>query len=219
MKKVIIVTGGIGSGKSVVCEEFAKIGAKVIQSDKVGHTCLEPQGAAYAETVAAFGKRILNFDGTINRKELGKLAFENRENIELLNDVTHKHILKEIVDTVDKFQNQCNTISRDCGEEKQPNSICDRDCCAFDMIVLEIPIFPAVNFPYDAVISVIASENIRVERVLARGGISRDIAESIMSLQPSNEEYRSFADYCIENDGGIDELRRRAAEIFNEIRL
>ena len=204
MKKVIIVTGGIGAGKSVVCEEFANLGAKVIQSDKVGHSCLQPQGAAYAETVAAFGEQILNPDGTINRQKLGKVAFANRENLVRLNAATHKHILREIVDMVDKIQNQCDT---------------DTKCVTPDVIVLEIPLFHAVDFSYDAVISVIASETARIERVLERGGITREIAEAIMSLQPSNEEYRSFADYCIENDGDIEELRARAREIFNEIRL
>jgi len=193
MRKIIIVTGGIGAGKSVVCREFAKLGAAVIEGDKAGHKCLAPDGAAYSEVVAEFGAEILNADGTISRDKLGRIAFANRENLERLNAATHKHILREIVDSIDKIE----------------------DC---DIIVLEIPLFRAVDFEYDAAVCVIADESSRVERVVKRSGLSVDAITSIMSMQPKASEYRTFADYCIENDGDVEALLRQAREIYAEVK-
>ena len=192
MKKIIVVTGGIGAGKSVVCSKLAKFGATVIEGDKAGHNCLKPDGAAYSEVVAEFGVGILNADGTISRDKLGRIAFANRENLERLNSATHKHILREIVDSIDKIDG-CGTI------------------------VLEIPLFRAVDFEYDASICVIADEKLRVERILERGGLTREVAEHIIAMQPTTEEYREFADYCIENDGDFEGLLRQVCEVYENI--
>ena len=190
--KTIIVTGGIGSGKSVVCAEFEKKGAAIISGDKIGHKCLMPNGAAYDSVVAEFGKIILNTDGTINREMLGKIAFASRESLDRLNAVTHKYILKEIVELVDKI-------------------------VGYDMIVLEIPLFRAVDIPHDVVISVIADKELRIERVMKRGNMSREVVSRIMEMQPSDDEYRKYADFCIENNGEIDQLRVFVGEILEKI--
>jgi len=191
--KTIIITGGIGAGKSVVCNEFKKLGAKVIGGDKVGHNCLKPAGLAYADVVNEFGTQILNDDKTINRVKLGQLAFESRERLNKLNELTHKHILKEIVEEVDKTN-------------------------GYDIVVLEIPLFRAGDIRHDAVVAVVASDAARIERVMERSKISRETIERIMSLQPSVQEYRDYADFCIENDGNIDDLRQKAREIYGVIK-
>jgi len=190
--KTIIITGGIGAGKSVVCNEFKKLGAKVIGGDKVGHNCLKPNGLAYNDVIAEFGSEILNGDKTINRAKLAQLAFASRERLNKLNELTHKHILKEIVEEVDR------TV----------------DC---DIIVLEIPLFRASDIQNDAVISVVADDEVRIERVIERSKIPREMIERIISLQPSTEEYRSYADFCIENIGTIDAFRQKAREIYRII--
>ncbi|MCL2838961.1 MAG: dephospho-CoA kinase [Oscillospiraceae bacterium] len=193
MKKIIIVTGGIGSGKSVVCAEFAKLGARVIEADKVGHDCLRVGGAAYSEVVAAFGAGILSADGAINRGKLAEIAFSSGENLARLNAATHKHILKEIVDRVDKI-GEC------------------------DIIVVEIPLFWAVDFRYDAAVAVVVDDEARISRVMKRSGLSIEMINSIIASQPTNEEYRGFADYCIENNGDISSLREKARQIYSEIK-
>ena len=214
--KTIIVTGGIGAGKSMVCAEFAKFGAKVIEGDKIGHDCLAPDGAAYAETVAEFGNEILNADKTISREKLGRIAFADKQRLAKLNEITHKHILREIVEQIDKVRQKCHTISQDANDNFLADLVCDKRHCV-PMIVLEIPLFRVVDIPHDAVISVIASDSLRVERVIERNGLPEDVIASIMARQPTNEEYRSFADYCIENEGNIDALLAQAREVYEKI--
>jgi len=215
--KIIIITGGIGAGKSVVCKEFERLGAFVIGGDKVGHDCLKPDGLAYADVVAEFGEEILNDNKTINRGKLAELAFASRERLNRLNELTHKHILTEIAETVDKIAEECHTKSRDNNLAENESVVCDKRRFASDIIVLEIPLFRAADIRRDAVISVVADDEQRIERVMKRSKISREFVERIMSLQPTVEDYRDGADICIENVGTLDELREKAKEIFHFI--
>ena len=65
--KVLGITGGIGAGKSTVSRLFQNFGADVIDADKIAHEILEPQGAAFSDVIAAFGKGIQNEKGEIDR--------------------------------------------------------------------------------------------------------------------------------------------------------
>ncbi|XP_058126072.1 bifunctional coenzyme A synthase [Anopheles ziemanni] len=84
---VIGLTGGIGSGKSKMIERFQKLGAGIIDCDKIAHQLYEPGEECYAEVVDTFGKSILNPDGTINRRELGGIVFADREKLNQLNGI------------------------------------------------------------------------------------------------------------------------------------
>ena len=69
------LTGGIASGKSVVGEMLAKLGARLIQADRIAHELMQPEQVVYREVVRHFGKGILNADGTVNRPLLAEAAF------------------------------------------------------------------------------------------------------------------------------------------------
>ncbi|MFZ0888635.1 MAG: dephospho-CoA kinase, partial [Candidatus Binataceae bacterium] len=69
------ITGGIGSGKSVLTRMLAEMGAVTVDADKVAHSVYAPGGPAYDEVIAAFGKGILAPDRTIDRKKLGPIVF------------------------------------------------------------------------------------------------------------------------------------------------
>src|SRR4030042_38837 len=90
--KVIGLTGGIGSGKSMVAQFLAELGAVIIDADKVGHEVFKPGTEAWREVVAAFGKQILNTKGEIDRKKLGEIVFGNPELLSQLNIITHPKI-------------------------------------------------------------------------------------------------------------------------------
>ena len=72
---VIGLTGGIGSGKSTVCEMLRAKGAAVVHADLVGHEVYRPGTAVWDEVVAAFGRQVLAADGQIDRRKLGSIVF------------------------------------------------------------------------------------------------------------------------------------------------
>ena len=95
--KVVGITGGVGSGKSVVMNILKeKYGAEVILADLVAHDLMEPGQQNYLDIVEAFGEGILAQDKTIDRPALAKVVFGNQERLARLNAITHPNVKKEI---------------------------------------------------------------------------------------------------------------------------
>ncbi len=93
------LTGGIASGKSVVGEMFAKLGAHVIQADAISHELMQPGQAVYDEVVRQFGREILNADGTVNRPRLAEAAFGSTRiwvasRVKELNEIVHPAVIR-----------------------------------------------------------------------------------------------------------------------------
>ena len=100
--KVVGITGGVGSGKSVVMNILKeKYGAEVILADLVAHDLMEPGQQNYLDIVEAFGEGILAQDKTIDRPALAKVVFGNQERLARLNAITHPNVKKEIFHRID----------------------------------------------------------------------------------------------------------------------
>src|SRR5262249_30811557 len=91
------LTGGIASGKSTVAAMLREHGFAVLEADKVSHALIEPGGAAYDETVAQFGRTILDGDGRINRVALGAIVFAEKEKLDRLNKIIHPRVEGELL--------------------------------------------------------------------------------------------------------------------------
>src|SRR5579871_5345071 len=83
------LTGGLASGKSFVGRQLAQLGCLLVQADELGHRVLEPGAEAYDAVVAEFGSGVLNPDGTINRRALGALVFNQPDRLQKLNSLVH----------------------------------------------------------------------------------------------------------------------------------
>src|ERR671924_1553876 len=94
--KTIGLTGGIGAGKSTVSQLLSRLGAFVIDSDKVGHEIYLPGKEAWQQVTAAFGRDILAADQTIDRKKLGAIVFGSDEARKKLNAIVHPLMFKDI---------------------------------------------------------------------------------------------------------------------------
>lgn len=101
---VIGITGGIGSGKSLVTKFLQAIfGAAVIDTDTVGHEVMEIGTKAYYEILETFGKEVLAKDESIDRKILGDLVFTNEEMLSKLNDIIHPAVEAEVDKRIEDF--------------------------------------------------------------------------------------------------------------------
>lgn len=190
---LIGITGGIGSGKSVLCDVARDMGFYVISADKIGHDILRKGSSAYNEVVEIFGEGILSENGEIDRKKLGRLVFSDKEKLMLLNKMTHKRITEEI----------CDIISSRRGE----------------VIVLEAAILheSGLSEKCDVVIAVVAPENVRLQRILKRDLLSQPEAVQRIRSQKSNDFYRKNADYTIQNNGDMEKLIAEGTKIFKEV--
>lgn len=188
------LTGGIGTGKSTVAKILNQLGARVLDADKVGHDIYLPGGPAYNEVVDAFGKKILAPDGTVDRKLLGQIVFADPEALKRLNAIVHPKMFARMRAMVDDLRR---------GGDRSP-------------IVIEAAILIEANWTplFDEIWLVIASRENVVRRIERDRGLKPAQTEARIRAQLPDHERRRYATLVIENDGTLDELRARLAEIW-----
>jgi dephospho-CoA kinase len=105
--KLIILTGGIGSGKSTAGFILKGLGAEVIDSDRLGREALDPGTPGFKETVEVFGPDILAVNGTIDRAKLGRIVFKNPEALLKLNRIIHPRVDSLIEERLQECERRC----------------------------------------------------------------------------------------------------------------
>jgi dephospho-CoA kinase len=184
------LTGGIGAGKSTVAKLLAGHGAIVVDADALAREVVAPGTAGLAEVVDAFGQDVLQPDGSLDREALAAIVFNDPEKRRTLEGITHPRIgerTKELFDTA--------------GPD--------------DVVVHDVPLLVELNMAglYDAVIVVEAPDDVRLQRLEARG-LPRERALERIRSQADPEQRRSVATAVIDNAGDEDALRRRVDEVW-----
>ena len=191
--KTLGVTGGIGSGKSAVCKEFEELGAAIFSADEVAKHIMISDPGAREEIIQAFGEESYLPDGTLNRAYLAQQVFGDEDRVATINGIVHPRVFQA-------FQDQ-------------------KSQCQASLLVHEAAlIFESGGYKHlDAVLVVHAPMEIRIQRVMARDGVSRQQVLDRMTHQLPPEELLSRADYVIENDSDLDTLRQRVREFYNQM--
>ncbi len=190
--RVIGLTGGIGSGKSLAAEYFADLGAIVIDADQLARSAIERGSTGFDAVVNVFGDSILK-NGDIDRRALGELVFKNPELKVKLENIIHPWVRNEFEEAVASLK----------GDE---------------VLVYEIPLMHETNAQdrFDVVITVEAAMENRISRLRAKGLHISEI-ESRIAAQATREQRESIADFLIENDGSEDDLLRKVENIWDEL--
>jgi dephospho-CoA kinase len=186
---VLGLTGGIASGKSTVSAHLARLGAAVIDADRIGHEIVAPQGEAYAAVVAAFGSDIVAPDGTIDRRALGAKVFSDPNQLARLNGISHPVMARRMAERIFAIRAQA--------QAGHPPAI-----------VLDAAILFEAGWDRlcDVVWTVEAPEETALARLMARNGFSVSQARSRLQAQWPNAERAARAQRVIVNTGTLDEL-------------
>lgn len=185
----IALTGGIGSGKSLVAEHFQELGAIVIDSDQLARDAIERGTPGFDEVLARFGDSILS-GGEIDRSKLAEIVFRDEVARRDLEAIIHPRV-REIASRI---------VAR----------------TAQDAVVInQIPLLFETNGQgrFDLVITVSASLENRRARLAERGLKSYEIERRI-AAQATDEQRASIANFVIENNGSIEELERKVLEVW-----
>ena len=102
--RVLGVTGGTGCGKTVVCRILKEQGGKIIDADKITRKLQEPGEVVYEEIRSHFGEEILLPDGNIDRKKLGSIVFNDKKERNVLNNIVHSRVSREIKKRIAKYE-------------------------------------------------------------------------------------------------------------------
>jgi dephospho-CoA kinase len=195
--QVIVVTGGIGAGKSTAARFLAEKGAVDIDLDVVAAHLLEPGHPELERVVEEFGAGVLNADGTLNRAALAAVAFDSPQSVARLNAIVHPAVAREVGPAV-----------QDMRLLPDPPA----------MIVLQVPLLaeaPVFAELADVVIAIEAPEEMRVARSVGFGRAEPD-ARRRLALQATDAERAELADIRIANTGTADDLRRELERVWHE---
>lgn len=190
------LTGGIGSGKSAVAEEFRRLGVPIVDTDEIARELVEPASDALKEIVSAFGPDVVGDDGRLNRAKLRARVFANAEQRKRLESILHPRIRDEVTKRVAR--------------------------CSAPYCLLVIPLLLETGFRdlADKLLVVDASDDTRIARLIRSRGLSNMDITNIMATQATREQRIAAADDVINNDGSLDELRLPVGELHRKyIRL
>mgnify|MGYP000115306143 CR=1 FL=1 len=196
--KVIGITGGIGSGKSMVAKILCDLGASIVDADKTAREVIIKGQPAMAEIVSCFGPGVLDEEGELNRKKLSEIVFTDSKKMDALNSITHKYISDRVKDKLNKLE-----------EDKA------------EIVVLDAPLPVEHGFldMVDEVWVVVANKDIRIKRIMERNNITYEEALARIKMQKGDEEYIKLADEVINNDGSVEELEKAIAKLYIQKRL
>lgn len=195
-KPIIGILGGIGSGKSTVANEFAKLGCAVVDADKIAHRLLDEAGVR-EEIVGLFGREILDPAGRIDRGKLAKIVFADPEKLSLLNKTIHPLVLKETEQLIRRHNGQSRVKA----------------------VVLDMPLLLEVGWEKrcDRLIFVECDLQIRAERAKKMGIFDENQLKVRENSQISLDKKVGVADNIIKNNSGFSALVRQVADIFSSV--
>ncbi|MBQ3236654.1 MAG: dephospho-CoA kinase [Oscillospiraceae bacterium] len=185
MASIIGLTGQTGAGKSSVRKIMYKNGAAVIDADAVAHDITKKNVDCIYDIVSRFSCLVLNKEGSINRKALGKRVFADKKELAALNKIIFPYILDAIEKKVlEHIKKGAEIVVIDGATVIE--SGCAKMC--------------------DALISVVADEETRTKRIIKRDEISEEDAKRRVAAQKPEEFYTEHSDFVIENNGSKKEL-------------
>ena len=191
--KIIGLCGGSGSGKGAVSAIFAELGLACIDTDKVYHDIISTDSECTMELIGAFGEQVHAHPG-IDRRALREIVFSSEEKRLLLNNIAHKHVIKSVKEAInDKSDTLGFIIDAPILFESHLNEICDLTLC------------------------VIADNDVRLERIVARDGLTADEAKARIAAQIPNDALIEKCNFSIENNSDIDSLREKVSKLKSQI--
>jgi len=175
---------------------LAKLGAVIIDADKVGHEVFKPDSEAWREVVAAFGKQIITTNGAIDREKLGEIVFSNSEARARLNQIMHPRMYDSVKTRLDEYRRQGAGI-----------------------VVLEAPLLLEAGWTslVDEVWVATASEATVLKRLRERTGLSEKESLARIRSQLPTEKRVKHADVVINTDCGLEELKAKVKELWKEL--
>ena len=188
------LTGGIGSGKSEVSALLADRGALVIDADKLAREVVEPGTPGLAAVVAEFGDEVLLPSGGLDRERVGGIVFNDPDRLAALNAIVHPLVGERMQELMDAAP-------------------------AGAVVVYDVPLLAENGLAsmYDEVVVVDAPEDVQLDRLVARRGMTEEDARARMANQATREDRRAVATRVIDNSTTLDALEAQVDALWKAL--
>ena len=193
------LTGSIAVGKSFVLAEFRKLGCSTLDADQVARDVVEPGTVGLERVIDAFGRAVLNPDGSLDRSKLGSVVFADEEKRLQLNSIIHPLV----------FEAQDRWLTDQSAEDPDGIAIVDA------ALMIESGGYRR----FDRMIVVWCEPELQLERLMSRNKLSQSEAEKRIASQMSQDDKKEYADFLIDTSGTFDDTRRQTAEVFRQLKL
>lgn len=182
----IAITGGIGSGKSLVSDYVSELGYDVINADKIAKEILMSDESVKSKIIKTFGKESYNEKG-LDTKYIADKVFVNPDNVKKINSFVHPP-------TINKIETEAAKIL----ETKK-------------LVFIESALVYEANLEdlFDHVLLVTSDDELRIDRVMERDNVTKDEVKMRMENQLPEKEKRGYADFVIDNNSTIDDLKNK----------
>lgn len=178
---VVAITGGIGSGKTTVANQFAELGIEVVDADVIAREVVEPGTPALAAIADHFGSEVITPAGQLDRRQLRERVFSNPDAKGWLNALLHPLIRTE--------------MQRQCAAARSP----------YCLLVVPLLVENRLTALANRVLVIDVDEATQIERTCRRDGVSREQAQAILAAQASRAERLAAADDVLDNQNGTPE--------------
>lgn len=181
-KLLVGITGGIGSGKTFVCNKLAKKGFKIFYADTIAKNLYTSNKTLLKNIVKEFGEDILNYQGKINLSKFREVIFANKKNYSKINKIVHPLVIDYII-------------------KESKKSI-------YDIVLIESALVfeSGLDKDLDYVIMIYANKKTRVERIMMRDGAKKSEVENIMKYQIDDKQKLELSDFVLVNNKSEEQL-------------
>jgi dephospho-CoA kinase len=193
---VIGLTGGILSGKSTIAQMLAEKGAAIIDADKLAHEAYKPKTKLNQELVDEFGPSIRKEDGSIDRKKLSQIVFDDPKALARLNAIVHPRIREMAQSKIERFRKKGAPV-----------------------VVLEGALLIEAKWTdlADEVWVALTPTEVAIKRLEERGGLTENEARARIQAQLSTAERAKYADVIINTDCKLSEVRVQIDRLWNRV--
>jgi len=197
--RIVGITGGVASGKSLVLRTFTNLGAYAIDCDVLSREAVVPCSKAWWEIVSFFGGGILKKDLAIDRKKLRAIVFSDVKKRAALEKLIHPEVRSKCVERIEAIKKI----------ESGPKVI----------VVVDVPLLieTGTQDDFDTVIVVYVSEETQIRRVMERDGLTKAAAQEMIGLQIPLKDKLKFADIVIMNEGTREETEKHVRTVFERL--
>ncbi|MFZ2070306.1 MAG: dephospho-CoA kinase [Halobacteriota archaeon] len=193
--RIVGITGGIASGKSLVFNQFMALGAYGIDCDVLSREVVRSCSKAWWKILEVFGTEILKRNLAIDRNKLREIVFHDSDKRKVLEAIIHPEVREQ-------YRDMIAAIKR---IEPIP-----------PLVVIDVPLLieTGLKSEFETVIVVYVKEETQIRRVMAREDVTEEEAKMLIGLQMPLSEKLKFADIVINNEGTLEETEQQVREVY-----